>query len=98
MYRLDQLAGTILAASSFSRWVQDAVRPFRVLLSVITSWGISRYVHGLPPFLPACAVACWHHSTAALALARTSRSSISSARLVSQTNFAVLVSTTKSGS
>src|SRR6478736_163136 len=39
------------------------LRPLSVMFSAIRSWAMSRYFHGLPPFLEAWSLACLHQET-----------------------------------
>lgn len=51
------LADVIRRASAHftSNW---AANPMMLIFSAMASCGISRYFHGLPPFLAECSVAC----------------------------------------
>src|SRR5574341_288853 len=52
-------------------------RPSSVMLSAMASCGIRTYLHGFPPCLLACSLACLHHFTATSRFARTASSLIS---------------------
>src|ERR1035441_7350771 len=63
------------AATQRRYCVNCAANPVMLMFSAMASCGISRYFHGLPPFLAECSLACLHHLTAESFFASTSGSS-----------------------